>query len=301
MAAARLSAQGSAYLRLERAEAVALAEAAMASAAVLTAARSTTTAHPRDVGATAQDPVSDRLQAAVDVLSRVAPRSMALLDDEDAPRPDDSTASVRAAAAVVFALSVEEDLAARPTATADLQATEAALSELEAGLAAASTAAAAVTSTVLEPTVFAPVPPGPTASSGDLWPNGEIPLELLCSPEVAPDALLRCDAAAALDLLNTAYRAELGRDLDVVSSYRSVEQQVVVKAARGWLAATPGTSNHGRGIAVDLGGFGSVGDFSSPSFRWMEAHAHEFGWFHPDCMKAGGSGPAEPWHWEYGG
>ncbi|WP_250444988.1 D-alanyl-D-alanine carboxypeptidase family protein [Actinotalea sp. C106] len=298
---ARLSAQGSTHTASERAEALALAEAALASAAVLTAVRSTKTVHPSDPDAVAQDPAADRLHSAIDVLSRVVPRPVALADDEEAPRPDDSTESVRAAAAVVFALAIEEDLTARSPATTDLVPARAALSELEAGLAVARASATTVTSTVLEPTGSPPAASAPTDGTVDLWPNGRIPVELLCSPEVAPDALLRCDAAAALDPLNAAYRAEFGRDLDVISSYRSVEQQVAVKAARGWLAAPPGSSNHGRGIAVDLGGFGSVGDFTSASFRWMEAHAHEFGWFHPDEMKPGGSAPPEPWHWEYGG
>lgn len=130
--------------------------------------------------------------------------------------------------------------------------------------------------------------------------NGAIPRDVLCAPAFAPDALLRCDAAEALDRLNAAYRADHGRDLRVVSSYRSYAMQVSTKASRGSLAARPGTSNHGRGIAVDLGGFGSVGQFNDPDYLWMREHAGEFGWYHPAIMRPGGGGPQEPWHWEYG-
>ena len=133
----------------------------------------------------------------------------------------------------------------------------------------------------------------------DAAPNGRIPTELLCPVEIAPDALLRCDAARALDLLAAAYRADVGRDLVVVSTYRSFEAQVAVKAARGGLAAEPGRSNHGRALAVDFAGFGGVGDFSAPAYRWMSEHAEAFGWHHPRAMEPGGSGPLEPWHWEF--
>lgn len=130
--------------------------------------------------------------------------------------------------------------------------------------------------------------------------NGEIPEDVLCGVGFTRGVQLRCDAAAALEKLNEAYRADFGRDLDVVSSYRSFGAQVTTKRARGYLAAQPGTSNHGLGLAVDFGDFGSVGDFSSPRYRWMKANAERFGWHHPRIMEPGGGGPQEPWHWEFG-
>lgn len=131
-------------------------------------------------------------------------------------------------------------------------------------------------------------------------PNGAIDTDLLCAPDFESDELLRCDAAAALEKLNDAYRADFGRDLDVTSSYRSYSAQVSTRASRGWLAAVPGTSNHGHAVAVDFAGFGGVGDFSSPSYLWMKANAGRFGWVHPSLMEPGGGGPQEPWHWEFG-
>lgn len=132
------------------------------------------------------------------------------------------------------------------------------------------------------------------------WENGRLPQGLLCPLSFAPQARLRCDAAAALEELDVAYRAHFGTHLEVVSSYRSFEQQVLVKASRGWLAASPGRSNHGWGIAVDLGGFGGVGQFDSPRYLWMREHAPAYGWSHPTAMQPGGSAPEEPWHWEFG-
>ncbi|MCL3860703.1 M15 family metallopeptidase [Actinotalea sp. K2] len=136
--------------------------------------------------------------------------------------------------------------------------------------------------------------------SADPYPNGQIPLEALCSLSFAPDFLLRCDAAAALEDLNVAYRTHFGSDLQVVSAYRTYEQQVHLKQTRGWLAARPGTSTHGRGLAVDLAGIGGLGQFDTPGYLWLRENAPSYGWHHPELMRPGGGGPPEPWHWEFG-
>ncbi|MBX9246757.1 D-alanyl-D-alanine carboxypeptidase family protein [Actinotalea ferrariae] len=138
------------------------------------------------------------------------------------------------------------------------------------------------------------------AAEADSWPNGRIPLSALCSPDVAPTYHLRCDAAAALDRLAAAYRAGTGKALRVTSAYRTYERQVQIKAVHGGLAAAPGSSNHGRGVAVDLADMGGLGNFDAPGYLWMKAHAAGFGWYHPPIMEPGGGGPQEPWHWEFG-
>jgi len=131
-------------------------------------------------------------------------------------------------------------------------------------------------------------------------PNGQIPREVLCGVTFDSGTLLRCDAAGALEQLNAAYRRHFGQNLSVTSSYRDYDGQVEARTTRGGLAATPGTSNHGRGLAADLDGFGDVGQFDTPSYIWMAANAGTFGWLHPSYMGPGGTGPLEPWHWEYG-
>lgn len=130
--------------------------------------------------------------------------------------------------------------------------------------------------------------------------NGRLPAELLCGVDFQRGVSLRCDAAQTLEQLNVAFRARFGRDLEVASAYRTYEEQVSVKASKGGLAAVPGTSNHGDGVAVDFEGFGSVGQFGLPTYLWMAANAGDYGWYHPSYMQAGGAGPLEPWHWEFG-
>jgi LAS superfamily LD-carboxypeptidase LdcB len=134
------------------------------------------------------------------------------------------------------------------------------------------------------------------AASLDAYANGKIPSSALCGLSFASGHELRCDAAEALEALNTAYRAEFGTDLTITDSYRSYAAQVACQAAKGSLCATPGTSNHGTGTAVDFGG--TLSGFGSTGHDWLLAHAPEFGWDLPSWARANGSKP-EPWHWEF--
>ena len=68
-----------------------------------------------------------------------------------------------------------------------------------------------------------------------------------------------------------------------------------LKASKGGLAATPGKSNHGWGLAVDISNLGGEG---SAKHAWLRANAPAYGWDHPSWARSGGSKP-EAWHWEY--
>ncbi|AEI10856.1 M15 family metallopeptidase [Cellulomonas gilvus] len=128
------------------------------------------------------------------------------------------------------------------------------------------------------------------------YPNGQIPASALCAPSFDSSVLLRCDAAEDLDALDAAYAKVFGTHLQVSDSYRSYAQQVTCRATKGWLCASPGTSNHGTGIAVDLGGGAQT--FGTAQYAWLSAHAGEYGWENPAWAQPSGSKP-EPWHWEY--
>ena len=135
------------------------------------------------------------------------------------------------------------------------------------------------------------------ARSTDGYTNGSIPLKVLCTVAFAPSQHLRCDAAEALARLNAAYRVDFGHDLVITGSYRTLEEQVATRAAKGSMAATPGTSNHGWGLAVDLD---EADGYRSAQYTWLKANAMTYGWHHPTYMDEGGRGPHEPWHWEFG-
>lgn len=135
------------------------------------------------------------------------------------------------------------------------------------------------------------------ARSTDGYTNGNIPLKVLCTVAFAPSQHLRCDAAESLVRLNAAYRAAFGHDLRITGSYRTLEEQISTRTARGTMAAVPGTSNHGWGLAIDLD---QAKSYRSPQYVWLKAHAMTYGWHHPVYMDEGGRGPHEPWHWEFG-
>ncbi len=138
----------------------------------------------------------------------------------------------------------------------------------------------------------------PCTEDTNTYPNGLLPPSALCPVWGAEGERLAPGAAASFSALSKAYAAQTGTPLCITDSYRSLPEQVSVKATRGAWAATPGTSRHGLGLAVDL--CGGVEDFGSAAHRWMRQNAPLYGWFHPSWASAGGSLP-EPWHWEYAG
>lgn len=118
--------------------------------------------------------------------------------------------------------------------------------------------------------------------------NGQIPAEAL-SPIAGFDGhRLWAPAARSFERLVAAAAAE-GVTIGVSDSYRPYAVQVATAAAKGLysqggLAAQPGTSDHGWGLALDL-----VLDATAQD--WMRNHAAAFG-FVEDV-------PREAWHWAF--
>ena len=137
------------------------------------------------------------------------------------------------------------------------------------------------------------LPPGPYGSANGFLPDSE-----LCPLIQAPGHRLRTDAGRAFDALSAARRAQTGSPLCVTDSYRSYPAQVDVFARKPELAATPGRSQHGWGLAVDL--CGGAEQFGTEVDSWLRLNAGSFGWFHPSWAEPGESRP-EPWHWEFAG
>ncbi len=132
---------------------------------------------------------------------------------------------------------------------------------------------------------------GTTRPSGA---NGELAAADLCTLWDGT-MQLRADAASSLAEMNLAFRARFGRDLCLVDAYRTLSEQQVLKSTRGGFAAVPGKSNHGWGLAIDLCGT----DTSGETWAWIQENGAVYGWENPAWALASGSGPFEPWHWEY--
>jgi cell wall-associated NlpC family hydrolase len=129
------------------------------------------------------------------------------------------------------------------------------------------------------------------------YPNGLIPPSALCPLGVAGHSL-RCDAAAAYRAMSAAFATTFGAPICITDSYRTYASQVRLYGQKPSLAAVPGTSNHGWGLAVDL--CGGIEHYGTAPYAWMKANAGRFGFLHPDWAEPG-NGREEPWHWEYAG
>jgi len=136
--------------------------------------------------------------------------------------------------------------------------------------------------------------------------NGHLPASKLSRlPAWANDTMgtpqyLLKNAAAALIRLDDAFVARFGISLDIDLTYRSYADQVAIRAALGTIAAVPGTSRHGTGVALDVQEWSCIYGFGTEKRDWLVANGPTFGWVSPTWAREGASNP-EYWHYEYGG
>lgn len=130
---------------------------------------------------------------------------------------------------------------------------------------------------------------GPLAPPSELvvYGNGKVPTEAL-APVGDTNHHLWAPAANGLSALIDDAAAD-GIDIGITDSYRplAVQERLAQEKglySQGGLAAVPGTSNHGWGVATDL-------DLDSEGLEWMRENAWRYG-FVEDV-------PREPWHWTY--
>jgi len=130
--------------------------------------------------------------------------------------------------------------------------------------------------------------PMPVPAELAQYGNGRVPREAL-EPVGQGGHRLWAPAAESYKALVAAAHAD-GIDLTITDSYRTYDQQVQLAAekglyADGGLAAVPGTSNHGWGLAVDF-------NVNSPAaLEWLKTNGHSFGFVE--------AAKREPWHWEF--
>jgi zinc D-Ala-D-Ala carboxypeptidase len=117
--------------------------------------------------------------------------------------------------------------------------------------------------------------------------NGRIPAAAL-EPVGRGNHRLWAPAAESFRAMTDAARRD-GVSIGVTDSYRSYGEQVDLARrkglySQGGLAAKPGTSDHGWGLALDL-------DLDAEAQRWMRRHAAGYGFAE--------NVPREPWHWTF--
>lgn len=132
------------------------------------------------------------------------------------------------------------------------------------------------------------------------YSNGEVDESALVPLSWNPKFLMQKDAAKMFELLNRDFKTESGYDLRITSTYRPLAVQYQVKRESPSMTATPGTSNHGYGLAVDIAAAASPFiTFDSYEHQWMMENGHKYGWLHPWWAGPGGT-MLEPWHFEFG-
>lgn len=132
----------------------------------------------------------------------------------------------------------------------------------------------------------AAIDPGTESPQQAGYLNGRLPLDALTKIGIGGHRLW---GAAATTWMQMMRDAAGGVSLFITDSYRTYDQQVDLAKRKGltsqggW-AATPGTSNHGWGLAVDA---------DTPTINWLKANGARYGWANTVAK--------EPWHWEYVG
>jgi zinc D-Ala-D-Ala carboxypeptidase len=117
--------------------------------------------------------------------------------------------------------------------------------------------------------------------------NGKIPAGALEQVGTTRHKLW-APAAQSLNQMITDAKAQ-GVTIGITDSYRSYGEQVDVARrkglySQGGLAAKPGTSEHGWGMATDL-------DLNNKAQAWMRVNGDKYGFTE--------NVPREPWHWAY--
>ncbi|UJR37389.1 hypothetical protein I4U23_030094 [Adineta vaga] len=121
----------------------------------------------------------------------------------------------------------------------------------------------------------------------------------------AQDNTMTTSTACAFDKMASAAK-QAGVAITIASGFRTVARQEYFwncyqtkKCNNGNLAARPGTSNHGRGIALDVNTNCGTQSGAKPNcggskvYQWLYNNAHKYGFKR--------TVQSEPWHWEYVG
>ena len=137
--------------------------------------------------------------------------------------------------------------------------------------------------------------------------NGKLPESMLVALSWDKEkTLIAAPAAADLGRLNSAFKKKFGKNLDIDLAYRTLDTQKFLYQELGsYIAAKPGTSNHGWGLAIDVPETYNY-SFKGKYYKWLKANSKKYNWIHRKNLEEfrsnGSRNPyAEAWHFEYVG
>jgi hypothetical protein len=151
--------------------------------------------------------------------------------------------------------------------------------------------------------------------TGEAISNGKLPSNLIESVDsryaeggkklLSGPASEVYSAVRDFDKLAKAFQIRFKTKIKLTSGYRSFDQQVAIKRKKTYEgnpneAATPGTSNHGWGVAFDYDTTDKDGKkgFDSETYKWLKRYGPKYGWKNPFGEDSSGK-LREPWHWEW--
>jgi len=132
-------------------------------------------------------------------------------------------------------------------------------------------------------------------------PNGQVPAAEMVKVHGYPGGwgqagsgiLHKSVATQFQSMMDAAKKA--GHMLGINDTYRTYDDQVYMKQTKGNLAATPGTSKHGLGLAADL-------NYTDDGYKWLWANSEKFGFTTLDKgywgLAPNRPGQHEAWHFE---
>jgi len=153
--------------------------------------------------------------------------------------------------------------------------------------------------------------------------NGRLPEAILQKVPGLGSHKFLVDVVDDLTKLTAAFKKQFGNDIILTDAYRTYDVQVTTKRDKGTLAATPGTSNHGWGLAFDFNtndkayisgnnggtvvaddivvavgvGTSKASSFDSLVYKWLFENAPKYNFYNPPWARPGGKNP-EAWHFE---
>ncbi len=131
--------------------------------------------------------------------------------------------------------------------------------------------------------------------------NGKVPERMLVAIGWDREkTLIAAPALKDLNRLNAAFKKKFGHNLDIDLAYRTRATQDAYWVELGpYVAARPGTSNHGWGTAIDVPETYNY-SFRGKYHKWLKAYSKKFNWVHRKILEEG-SPYAEAWHFDYVG
>ena len=136
--------------------------------------------------------------------------------------------------------------------------------------------------------------------------NGKVSSDMLVAiPWDKEKTLIAAPALKDLTRLNEAFKEQFGKNIDIDLAYRTRStQDYLWKQLGQFLAAKPGTSNHGWGMAIDVPETYDY-SFRGKYYKWLKTNSKKYNWIHQGYLEEYRNGKLNPyreaWHFEYQG